>query len=114
MIFTSHKEATTDYDGTPIEEWNTEFDCPFVPGCWNHSAGTCWVIYRGLFGKWKIRQCRVCEVVFTNCWSLKMDNGWYYLTDEIGKSIFTYDDLGKAIDACMEKNARRKVKVKRL
>lgn len=53
-------------------------------------------------------------VVFTNCWLLKMDNGWHYFSDEIGKNVFVHDDLDKAIDVCMEKNARRKVKVKRL
>lgn len=113
MIFTSHKEATTDYDGTPIEEWNTEFDCPFVPS----STGLnreCWVIYKGFFGKWKIRECYVVAVVFTNCWLLKMDNGWHYFADEIGKNVFAHDDLNQAIDVCMEKNARRKVSVKRI
>lgn len=114
MIFTSHKDATTDYDGTPIKEWNTEFDCPFVPGSYNGKSSVCWVIYKGLFGKLKIRQCYVMNVKFTNCWLLCMDNGWEYFSDRIGTEVFEYDDLDKAIHICEEKNRMRKVKIKRL
>ncbi len=114
MIFTSHKDATTDYDGTPIKEWNTEFDCPFVPGSYNGTSSVCWAIYKGLFGKLKIRQCYVMSVKFTNCWLLCMDNGWEYFSDRIGTEVFEYNDLDKAIHICEEKNRMRKVKIKRL
>ena len=113
MIFTAHKEAGTAYDGTPTKGWDKTFDCPFDPGSSGFNR-TCWVIYKGFFGKWKIRECYVVEVAFTNCWSIKIDNGWYYFVDEIGKTVFVHDELNKAIDVCIEKNVRRKVKVKHL
>lgn len=115
MIFSSRKDASVDYDGTPIEEWNTEFDCPFVPGgISNGTSGLCWVIYKGLFGKYKIRECEVDAVIFTNCWLMKMGNGWYYFAEDIGKDVFTHDELDKAIRICEEKNRLGRVKVKRL
>lgn len=114
MIFTSHRDAFIDYDGTEIKEWHTEFDCPFIPGSFNGKRSMCWVIYKGLFGSWEIRECYVKSVVFTNCWLLCMDNGWEYLFDRIGTYVFEYDDLEKAIHICDEKNRMRKVKVKRL
>ena len=107
MIFTSFKEASTDYDGTPIKEWRTEFNCPFVPGS-HHKRSVCWVMFQGLFGKWKIRQCIVVAVKFTNCWLICFDNGWEYFEDRIGKTIFEYDDLDKAIRICEEKNRMAK------
>ena len=114
MIFTSHKEAATYYDGTPIKEWDTEFDCPFIPGTSYGRKCVCWAIHQGLFGTWKIRECYIMAVKFTNCWLLCMDNGWEFFSDRIGTEIFEYDDLDKAIRICEEKNRMRKVKVKRL
>ncbi len=114
MIFTSHKDASVDYDGTPIKEWNTEVDCPFIPGTCGGRKSMCWVIYKGIFGSWKIRECYVMSVKFTNCWLLRMDNGWEYFSDRIGTEVFEHDDWEKAIRICEEKNRMRKVKVKRL
>lgn len=31
MLFTAHKDATIDYDGTEIKEFNKDFDSPFAP-----------------------------------------------------------------------------------
>ena len=114
MIFTVHKDSTIDFDGTEIKEFNSEFDSPFVP--WE-SAGTsneCFVIYKGLFGSYKIRECRVTSIWFTNIWGWRMDNGWTYTADSLGKTVFKHEDLQKAIEICEANNRYRKVKVKYL
>jgi len=115
MIFTAHKDATIDYDGTEIKEFNKELDSPFVPFPGGGLDRCCYVIYQGLFGKYKIRQCEVVEVWFTNIWGWRMDNGWTFISDELDKTVFRYDkeNLNKAIEICEKKNRMRKVKVKR-
>lgn len=113
MLFTAHKDAAVDYDGTEIKEYNSNFESPFVP----HISGTsshCYVIYRGLFGTYKIRECIVFEIWYTNIWGWRMNNGWCFRSDELGKTIFEYDELQKAIEICEKKNRMRKVKVKYL
>lgn len=114
MKFTSHKDAYTDYHGTEIKEWNTEFDCPFTPGTYNGKKCICWAMYQGVFGEWKIRESYVVAIKFTNCWLICLDNGWEFFEDRIGTEIFEYDDLDKVIRICEEKNRMRRVKVKRL
>lgn len=112
MIFTSHIDVRVDYDGTEIKEWDTKFDCPFIPGTFHGKSCMCWVIYKGLFGRWKIRGCYIVAVKFTNCWLLCMDNGWELFDKRIGNEIFMYDELDKAIHICEEKNRMSKVKIK--
>lgn len=116
MLFTAHKDATIDYDGTEIKEFNKEFDSPFCPFPFGGLNRCCYVIYRGLFGKYKIRQCEVVAIYFTNNWGWRMDNGWTFSSDELYKTVFRYDEesLNKAIEICEKKNRMRKVKVKYL
>ena len=111
MIFTAHKDAAVDYDGTEIKEFDSEFDSPFVPFPAVGTLGDCYVIYRGLFGKYKIRECSVTEVWFTNIWGWRMDNGWVFSENELGKTVFKHDELDTAIEICEKKNRMRKVKV---
>ena len=49
--------------------------------------------------------------MFTNCWFLVTDHTNIFLED-IGKKVFKYDELDKAIRICEEKNRLGKVKVK--
>lgn len=116
MLFTAHKDAAVDYDGTEIKEFNKDFDSPFATFPFGALNRYCYVIYRGLFGKYKIRQCEVVEVWFTNIWGWRMDNGWTFRGDELDKTVFRYDEenLNKAIEICEKKNRMRKVKVKYL
>ena len=116
MLFTAHKDAAVDYDGTEIKEFHKELDSPFVPFPGGGLNKYCYVIYQGLFGKYKIRQCEVVEVWFTNIWGWRMDNGWTFISDELDKTVFKYDkeNLNKAIEICEKKNRMRKVKVKHL
>ena len=115
MKFLAHKDECVDYDGTVVKGYDKEFDCPFVPHTISDGLSSyCYVIYKGLFGKYKIRECIVYYVYFTNCWSIKMDNGWTFFCEEIGKKIFLHDELDKAIRICEEKNRLGKVKVKYL
>ena len=110
MKFTAYREAAIDYDGTKIKEFKKEFDSPFIPV--SGLSQYCYVIYKGFFGKYKIRECIVCEIWFTNIWGWCMDNGWHITSDELGKTIFKHDELQKAIEICEKKNRMRKVKVK--
>lgn len=113
ITLTAHKDASVDYDGTKIKEVNSTFESPFDP--W--STGTqveCYVIYRGMFGSYKIRECRVTEIWYTNMWGWRMNNGWVFSANELGKTVFKHDELQKAIEICEKKNRMRKVKVKHL
>ena len=49
---------------------------------------------------------------FESLW--KMDNGWTYFVDYLGKEVFLRNQLDTAIKICEERNRTRKVKVKRL
>ena len=113
MKFTVHHDAYVDHKGYEYKEYNSEFESPFVPSI-DGLNRRCWVIYQGFFGKYKIRECIVTAIVYTNCWLWKMDNGWTYFADYLGKEVFLRDQLGKAIKICEERNRMRKVKVKRL
>lgn len=116
MLFTAHKDATVDYDGTEIKEFNKEFDSPFDPFPFGGLNRCCYVIYQGLFGKYKIRECEVVAIYFTNNWGWRMDNGWTFSGDELDKTVFRHDkeSLNKAIEICEKENRMRKVKVKYL
>ena len=115
MIFTAHENADVDYDGTEIKEYNSKFDSPFIPGlCGEHLKSLCYVIYRGLFGKYKIKECYVSEIFFTNIWGWRMNNGWCFSASEFGKTVFRHDELQKAIEICEKKNRMSKVKIKYL
>ena len=110
MKFTAHRDSCVDYDGTEIPEYNSTFETPLWPTFGRNSY--CFVVYKGLFGKYKIRECIVYGIWYTNIWGYKMDNGWCIIGDELGKTLFTKDELQKAIEICEEKNRMRKVKVK--
>lgn len=90
-----------------------EFISPFTHGGTEPSS-YCFVTYKGLFGKWKIRQSIVMAVKYTNCWLLCMDNGWEYFAEDIGKEVFEPDQLQEAIELCDKRNRLRKIKVKNL
>lgn len=113
ITFTSHKDAAIDYDGTEIKEYNSTFESPFVPGL-GGTDSHCFIIYRVLFGAYKIRECIVYSIWYTNMWGWQMNNGWCYSEKELGKTVFKHDELQKAIEICEEKNRMRKVKVKYL
>ena len=114
ISFTAHRDAVVDYDGIEIKEFNSTFDSPFIPWLYAGSPRYCWVIYRGLFGIYKIRECEVVSIWFTNIWGWKMHNGWTFSSDELGITVFEYDDLSRAIEICEKKNKLRKVRIKRL
>ena len=56
------------------------------------------MIYQGLFGKYKIRQCEVVEVWFTNIWGWRMDNGWTFISDELDKTEIYEEYLEKIVN----------------
>ena len=111
MIFTAHKDAAVDYDGTEIKEYNSTFESPFIPSI-SGTDSHCFVIYRGLFGVYKIRECIVYSIWYTNMWGWKMNNGWHFTGEDLGKTVFKHGELQKAIMICEEKNRMRKVKIK--
>lgn len=111
MKFSVHHDAYVDHTGYEYKEYNSEFESPFVPDGLNRY---CWVIYRGFFGSYKIRECIVTAIVYTNCWLWKMDNGWTFFSDKLGITVFEYNDLSRAIEICEKKNKLRKVRIKRL
>lgn len=113
IVFTAHKDAAVDYDGTEIKEYNSTFESPFVPGI-GVTDRHCFVIYRGLFGVYKIRECIVYSIWYTNMWGWEMDNGWCFTEKDLGKTVFKYDELQKAIGICEAENRMRKVKVKHI
>lgn len=113
IVFTAHKDAAVDYDGTEIKEYNSTFESPFVPGI-DVTDRHCFVIYRGLFGVYKIRECIVYSIWYTNMWGWEMDNGWCFTEKDLGKTVFKYDELQKAIGICEVENRMRKVKVKHI
>ena len=113
MKFTAHHDAYVDHNGYEYKEYNSEFESPFDPSI-NGLNNHCWVIYQGLFGKYKIRECIVCAIVYTNCWLWKMDNDWTFFAEDFGKKVFLRNQLDIAIKICEEKNRMKKVKVKRL
>lgn len=114
MNFTAHKDMAIDYDGTQIKAFDSVFDSPFVPWCSAGLSNYCYVIYRGILGKYKIRESIVHGIWFTNIWGWCLDNGWKYKQDDLGKTIFIHNDeeLKKAISICERENRMRKVKVK--
>jgi len=112
MIFTAFKNSSVDYDGTELKEINNSFDSPFDPTPGGGFNRMCFVIYQGLFGTYKIRECYVTEVWYTNIWGWRMDNGWCYTHNELGKTVFRYNELQTAIEICEKKNRMHKVKVK--
>ena len=114
MKFTAHKDECEDYDGTLIKGFEKDFECFFEPRtlC-SGNKSRCFVIYKGFLGKWKIREEEIRAVMFTNCWFLATKYTNIFL-DDIGKTVFKYDELDKAIRICEEKNRLGKVKVKYL
>ena len=113
IVFTAHKDAAVDYDGTEIKEYNSTFESPFVPSI-GGTDSHCFVIYRGLFGVYKIRECIVYSIWYTNMWGWEMNNGWCFTEKDLGKTVFKYDELQKAIGICEVENRMRKVKVKHI
>ena len=112
---TAHKDMITDSDGTTIGGYDKEFNCPFNVGYDSGLSNRCFVIYLGLFSrKYKIRECIVMSIKFNGCWLLRMDNGWEYFKEDIGKEVFPHEDLHKAIEICEEKNRLATVKIKYL
>ena len=111
MTFTVHKDAGVDYDGTVIKEISKTLDTPFDPSPATGLDRYCWVIDQGLFGKYKIYECIITGIEFTNVWCYHTDRCGYIMTDKLGEMIFEYHDLDRAITVCEEKNRRRKVKI---
>ncbi len=113
--FTVHQDGYTTFDGQEIKELNEEFESPLIPG--KLCPGTnsyCYILYKNWFGKWQIKEEIVAAIYYTNTYSYKMSNGWCIAANELGKTLFLYEELDKAIDICIEKNRKRKVKIKYL
>lgn len=93
-----------------------EFNSPFHPeaACCGGFNSTCWVLYQNWFGRWQIMERMVVSVWFSNIWGWRTDNNWTFTEKDLGEIIFTYDDKEKAIQSCIEKNKKRKVKIKYL
>lgn len=108
--FTVHRDGYMTHDGIEFKEYSSEFESPFIPS-FDGLQRRCYVIYKGLFGKYKIRECIVDAIEYTNCWLWKMDNGWTYFAEDLDKTVFRREDLDKAIKICEEKNRLGKVKV---
>lgn len=112
MKFTAFRDSYEDvYNGVTIKESIKEFETELIPLLNNGKERRCYVIFQGFFGKYKIRECIVTNIYFNGEWGYHMDNGWEILGDELGKTIFLYNELNKAIDICEVANRRRKVKV---
>lgn len=112
-IFTVHRDATTDYNGAQIEEFNDKFDSPLRPSGLSPSLSSyCWVLYQNWFGRWQIKEQVVDGIWYTNIWGYKLRNGWYICADDLGKTIFTRDQFKEAREECLRLNKMRKVKVK--
>ena len=109
MKFIAIRESYCD-----VYEYKKELTTPFTTNSLGYLKSYCWVIYRGFFGKYKIRECTIESVIFTNIWQYRMNNGWIITNDELGKTLFRYDQLNEAIRICEEKNRLGKVKVKKL
>ena len=117
MVFTAHEDGSVDYHGREIKEFNDELDSPFIPSGLVGLAGMkqyCFVIYRGLFGVYKIKECIVTSICFSYDWYWRTNNGWLLRTDELGKTVFKHDELQRAIEICEKKNRMSKVKIKYL
>ena len=102
--FGNHEECKKELVTSLVPSYLT-FDC---------RNSHCWVIHKGLFGKYKIRECIIRKVIFDDAWAYQMNNGWIKYPDELNKTLFEYDKLDAAIRICEEKNRLGKVKVKRL
>ena len=114
ITLTAHKDASIDYDGTEIKEFNSSFESPLHPGGISPGLNSyCYLLYQNFFGKWKIREQVLSEICFTNTWSYRFRNGWRYNQEELGKNIFLYGDLDKAKEECIKRNKLQNVKVKR-
>lgn len=111
MTFTVHKDAGIDYDGAEIKEVNKTLDTPFNPSPTAGLDRHCWVIDQGLFGKYKIYECIITGIEFTNVWCYHTDRCGYITVDKLGEMIFEHRDLDRAITVCEEKNRRRKIKI---
>lgn len=70
---------------------------------------TCYVIYRTLFGRYKIAKCEVMGIDYTNIWSWQMTNGWFFSADKYGSTVFA--NRNQAVEMCEKLNRKRKVKV---
>lgn len=107
---TMYSSPWIDFDGTEHEERTVEWIPPMFP-C-EGLLGRCYVIYKTIFGRYKIKEQKIISLEFTNIWCWKLCNGWCCTADDYGKLIFRYDQLRDAIKICDEKNRLRKVKVK--
>ena len=107
MIFTAFRPSYVDEFGEH-EEHKNEWEPPI--GMHDY----CYVIYKGLFGRYKIKESRVYSFWYTGIWGWKLSNGWYIESDRYEQTVFGSDDLQKAIEACEKKNRMRKVKVARM
>lgn len=113
LVLTAHRDATTDYAGTPIKEFDSKFESPLRPGCISPSLNSyCWILYQNWFGRWQIMEQVLSEISFTNIWLYRFENHWCYTVDRLGKDIFLHDELNKAKEECIKRNKMRKVKVK--
>lgn len=111
MVLTAHFAPYVDECGKhDVQEsrWETNL-CPGFG-----SSSECFVIYKNWRGKYQIKECRVASCWFTNIWGWRLSNGWCFCADEYGETIFSHDELQKAIELCEKKNRMRKVKVVRM
>lgn len=113
LVLTAHLDATTDYDGTEIKEYNSTFESPLRPRGFSPSINSyCWILYQNWFGRWQIKEQVLESISYTNMWCYKFSNGWCFDVEELGKNIFLHNELSKAKEECIKRNKLRKVKVK--
>ena len=62
-------------------------------------------VYESYWGKYKVKDVMVYGVVFTNCPSYQLSNGWVVLEDDL------FSDVDEAINYCEKLNNRKKYKV---
>jgi hypothetical protein len=56
---------------------------------------------------------RIRGALYCGGWGIELDDGTFCSKYSINDEVFLYDDLNKAIEACVKNNTIDKVKVKR-
>ena len=101
-----HQPERTDYDGYVVPEKTEEYTIPFI--CWQ----TVYYTHKKKWWKkrspWIITKSEVLSMWASNTYGVKLKNGYC-----IDKSEFKYlfTDRDEAIDFCLKKNERNKVKI---
>lgn len=107
---TSHVSEWTDCNETVHPEQTLEWEPQLVP--YMGLSSYCFVVKRGIFGKYRVEEHKVMQLCFDGEWSWRLSDGNLYGRNRYGITVFSYNDLPAAIEACEKKNRMMKVKVK--